>query len=338
MKKVNLLSLGILIFSCALFSRSNAQTTQANAADSVLSKPKVEIDRFVNNQPSERNISLIDLKVKEIFTRTEKKVMSKGEQLAIIVSIPEASLKTVQSNWEKIIKNKTKAKVQKEQDEVWISNTSIPEVYQEPIGVYGKFISTTEGIDLAAFFEVDSTFIEPENYGDQITSASEFLRKFGINQYKLAVESQLKEEQKNLKNLQQRLGKLQKENEKMHTSIKANESNILNQESDIEINLSDQRRKTNQLENQKLENDSYTMDAEQKKQAKKALKERDKERKKLQKKNQNMHKNIAGYRAAIENSRRAIQLNLDQQAIEDKAIKEKTILIRSIENKLLKIK
>lgn len=294
-------------------------------------------DRFVNNQEEDRKVDMIELPVKPVAIKYEKKLMSRGENMAVIVKIPEADIKSVQKGWEKAIKNKTKSKVQKELNETWIASTLLTEIFKDPIAVYGKVIATEEGIDVMAFFEVDSTFISDENDEEKVASVSRFMRRFGVAQYKNAVSEQLKSEEKKLKEYKHRLSKLQKENEKLHKNIKANESNIINRESDIEVNKSDQVINGKEAEKYKLEI-STARDPEQEKEAKKALKGKEKEKKRLQKKNQEMHKDIARFRAEIEKAKRDIQYNLDQQAMEDDAIKKQIVMVRAVENKLTKIK
>ena len=330
----------IIIFSFSVPATISAQESGANGdeRDKLVSEvTEKKKDRFVNNQDEDRKVEVIELPVYPVEIKYEQKMMSKGENMAVIVKIPETDMKAVQKGWEKTIKHKTKSKIQKELNETWIASTLLTEIYQEPIGVYGKIIATQEGVDVVAFFEVDSLFINKENDRDKVASASRFMHRFGVEQYKSAVAEQLKNEEKKLKEFKQKLSKLQKENEKLHKSIKANESNIINKESDIEVNMSDQVIKGKEVEKYKLEA-SAVGDPEQEKAAKKALKDKEKEKKKLQKKNQDMHKDIARYRAEIEKAKRAIQYNLDQQAMEDDAIKKQIVMVRAVENKLARIK
>ena len=337
MKYIYILMLVFSLTTLAPASAQNTGTSQDEKDKLVSDIVEKKKDRFVNNQEEDRNIEVIELPVHLVDVTQEKKTMSKGENMAVIVKIPEADIKTVQKGWEKAIKNKTKSKIQKELNETWIASTLLREIYQEPIAVYGKVIATPEGVDVIAFFEIDSVFINQNKDEDKVASASQFMHKFGVGQYRLAVTDQLKNEEKKLKDLKQRLSKLQKENEKLHKSIKANESNIINKESDIEVNMSDQAIKGKEVEKYKLEA-SAVGDPEQEKSAKKAVKAKEKEKKKLQKKNQDMHKDIAKYRAEIEKAKRDIQYNLDQQAMENDAIKKQIIMVRAVENKLGKIK
>lgn len=330
----------ILVFAVMSFSTVLAQDPAAGegAEDNLVSETTEKTrDRFVNNQADDRKIEVMELEVRPVDVKKEQQMMSKGENLAIIVKIPEADIKMVQKGWEKAIKNKTKSKIQKEMNETWIASTLLTEIYQEPMAVYGKVISTDGGVDVIAFFEIDSVFINQENDDDKVTSASQFMRKFGVEQYRLAVNQQLKDEEKKLKGFKQNLSKLQKENEKLHKTIKANESSILSKESDIEVNISDQVLKGKEVEKYKHEV-SEAGSPEKEQIAKKSLKTKEKEKKKLQKKNQDMHKDIAKFKADIEKAKRAIQHNLDLQAMENEAIKTQMVMVRAVANKLDKIK
>ncbi len=335
MKNFQLVFIGILSLCLTdVFGQQSADSITIKK-DSVTAQ---NVDRFVNNPDAERVVEVTKLDVKEVVVLPETKSMSKGEKTALTLKIPEAQVKNVQKNWEKYIRNKTKSKIQKALDETSIQATNIGAIYQEPINVYSKLVQTPEGVNVSAFFEIDSAFITTSDE-DKLTAASEYLRKFGIQEYKLATEDQLRNEEKILKTMRQKLTKLQKENEKMHKNIKENESNIVNTESDITINLSDQVRKATEVENQKVATaNTASATKEEQKAAKKALKDREKEKKKLQKKNQDMHKSIAKYKAEIEQTRRAIQLNLDQQSVQNAAIKKQMAFIRGVESKLLQIK
>ncbi len=294
-------------------------------------------DRFTNNPDADRIVNIEKLEVGDIVTTTEAKIMSKGEHMAIVVKIPEAEVKHVQKSWKKLIKNKTKSKVQETGDEIWISSTLLKDIHQEAIGVYGKLIQTEKGVTVYAFFEIFGEFIT-ESDADKISTSKQFLRKFAVSEYKAAVWNQLKGEEKNLKGLKHNLSKLQRENEKLHKSIQTNESNISNTESAIEVNLSDQDRTAEQIKDRKENVYQVKGNEELEKTAKKELKDTEKTLKKLQKKNQTMHKNIAKYKSNIDTARREIQLNLDQQSIENEAIKKQMGMVRSVKNKLGNIK
>ncbi len=337
MKKMYILMMVsyILVLIPALAQES--KTGNEEVDDSISQVSEKKFDRFVNNQEEDRKIEVIELEVYPVEVSHEIKTMSKGENTAVIVKIPEADIEAVQKGWQKVIRNKTKSKIRKELNETWIASTLLPQIYQEPLAVYGKIIATQQGVDVIAFFAIDSVFINDKDDKDKITSASQFMHEFGISQYQLAVKGQLKDEEKKLKTLKQRLTKLQKENEKLHKSIKANESNIINKESDIEVNKSDQAIKSKEVEKHKLQA-SAIGDPDEEKAARKALKDKEKEKKKLQKQNQEMHKDIAKYKAEIEKAKREIQFNLDNQAMENEAIKKQIVMVRAVENKLNKIK
>ena len=157
-------------------------------------------DRFTNNPDADRTVNIEKLEVGDIATTTEAKIMSKGEHMAIVVKIPEAEIKHVQKNWKKLIKNKTKSKVQETGDEVWISSTLLKDIHQEAIGVYGKLIQTEKGVTVYAFFEIFGEFLT-EKDADKISTSKQFLRKFAVSEFKAAVWNQLKGEEKKLKGL-----------------------------------------------------------------------------------------------------------------------------------------
>lgn len=331
--KTTTLTLLFALLTCTAFGQYYKKQTSATTSTDT----KKQYDRFVNNQDKDRDVEVIVLEVQPIEFDIQEEWMSKGEKTAIRMHIPDGQLKEVQDGWEKLIKIKTKSKVNKEKDEISIYNTNITAIYQEPINIYGRITKTENGVDLTTFVEINLEFITPEDI-DKITATKEFLRKFGKEQYRIGVEYQLETERDKLKDLNQKLSKLHKDNEKMHKTIKENEANILNTEADIEVNIADQSRKTSEVEQAKLYVTRVNGDKEREKDAKKALKDREKEKKKLQDDNQKMHKDLTKYRATIEETRREIQINLDQQSIENLEIRNKMMLIRALEKKKLQIK
>lgn len=162
--------------------------------------------------------------------------MSKGEQPAFIVEIPQVTSENVEKSWMKLIRQNTKSKVSIENSEITILNTQIDEISKNPINIYSAVYQVDSAVKLVSLFEIDSSFFsfdgdkEDMNYERTYQGIEHFLHDFAVTEYKEAAEEELKAENKELKNLNGELQKLVKQTETFQKNIKQNESDSLNAE------------------------------------------------------------------------------------------------------------
>merc|ERR1712146_662986 len=83
-----------------------------------------------------------------------------------------------------------------------LKDALIERLYHSPVNVYALFNEIENGTKLVAFFEIDSVFINESNNPDVSLIANNILEEFAINVYKDAVNDELKEEEKKLKDLE----------------------------------------------------------------------------------------------------------------------------------------
>ncbi len=84
--------------------------------------------------------------------------MSKGEQPAFIVEIPQVTSENVEKSWMKLIRQNTKSKVSIENSEITILNTQIDEISKNPINIYSAVYQVDSAVKLVSLFEIDSSF------------------------------------------------------------------------------------------------------------------------------------------------------------------------------------
>lgn len=269
----------------------------------------------------------------------EKQKMSKGDQMSYIIDIPQADLKTVNKNWIKLLQEETKQKVVISEHEIFIEGAMVSNVVQKPINIYSYVYEVDSLIRVISFYEIDSTFFEYSGSKDDIVGEkmyhgiTNFKMKFGIEQYAIAVNEQLENEQKTLKTLQGDLQKLENDNQGLHKEIKKNEQNIAESNDEIKLLDADNERLLNTISAQRA-NISSISDKEQKKAAEKELKDLNSQKKKIGNKLEKEQSQIVEYEAVIKKCEEDIEKNLKLQEESKAEIVSQEEKIKSVENQL----
>jgi peptidoglycan hydrolase CwlO-like protein len=271
----------------------------------------------------------------QVPVEISKKVvtMSKGEQPAFIVEIPQVTAENVEKSWMKLIRQNTKSKVSTENSEITILNTQIDEISDNPINIYSAVYQVDSAVKLVSLFEIDSSFFsfdgdkEDMNYERTYEGIEHFLHDFAVTEYKEAAEEELKAEDKELKNLNNELQKLVKQTENFQKKIKLNESDSLNAEDQISSLEIDKQRKQGEIDGKKESMSTISGDKELHDQAKKHLKSLEKQRKKIEKEIEKLMANIVEYhsdnvelkRGILENNKKKEEL-LDEISIQQETV------------------
>ncbi|MEZ5082235.1 MAG: hypothetical protein R2750_02095 [Bacteroidales bacterium] len=265
--------------------------------------------------------------------------ISKGDQPAYIVEIPQGDFDDVLSNWTKLIRQNTKEKVVQEGHEIQITGTQINEIYPDPINIYSAIINSDSSLKLVAVFEIDSVFF---NYEKNSTVENEkihsqlqlFMKNFAVEEYENAVEEELEAEEKKLKELNKDLDGLTKENENLHKSVKENEQDIKNSEDAIKSYELDNERKLGEINSKKEAIASLSAQPELQDQAKDQLKDLEKEKKNISNKLEKEQKNIVKYQSNITEINRNIERNLELQEIKLQEINTQEDIVQAVKLKL----
>jgi hypothetical protein len=253
---------------------------------------------------------------KKIEVTQENVTMSKGNQPAYKVIIPEANLDIVTKEWTKLIRQDTKSKVEVMGSELNITGTLIKEIYQEPFNIYSALVGADSAVKLFAVFEIDSMFFtagENNNtlHGEKTDNAIKvFIRNFAVSQYKTAVQDKVDNEEKKLSKLNKEFEDLTKQVESDRKEIKENEQNIKNSQDAIAAYEKDNERKAAEIDAKKEANAIIKDDPELLKVAKNQLKDLEKEKSTIENNLEKEQKNIIKYQANIDELNRAIENNL----------------------------
>ena len=142
---------------------------------------------------------------------------SQGMNPAFEVLVPQATpdeaidlLKKTISPGGIFRKNK---KVEKVEDEWQVDGVVINDITSRPLDVITQVSSFPGHIYVRMFFQSNGEFLGAENDTVQITEAAQkFVREYGVDLYRLAVEKELKEEEKELRKLENDLDRLERKN------------------------------------------------------------------------------------------------------------------------------
>ncbi len=277
------------------------------------------------------------------------KTISKGDKPGLSVFIPFADQKTVEKEWIKYIENPKltnlfkkstdKNKVEKYGDEYFTSGAIIKELGEGNIDLYALINQIEGGIRVYTFFETKDGFISPEwENQDQYSSARNFTRNFGVLNYKIVVNDELRNENKTLERFENELKKLEQKNDRLRKSINRSDLEINKNESAIQINVIDQEKSNSRIA--QLKDTLYTFDKKsfQYETFKEKLKTEKKDHKKLHSNNKSYNKKIQTEKNQIINAQEEIKTNLVLIEEQKNKISGQNKVVEEVEEKLLNIK
>ena len=334
MKILKLLACGCLVLvTQTTVAQELSRTDSAN-----LSHQKSGTIQRVNNtntSPTKEFVVPV-INPKPVVAKAIQSVMSKGENPGLQVDIPEVMPEDLQRAFEDAIRNKTKSKLIKVGEELSVQETIIEDISDFPMNVYAMIVKLDSGTRIISFFEDKGEFISEPSSPDKFTRAREFLIRFGVKEYTQEVNGQVKAEQRKLDDVESDLKKLIRQNEKIHLSIKENESDIVNAELDIKANLKEQPMKDDEIIKQKSYINSIK-DKEQKKDAEKDLKDLKRQKERLREDNVSFNKKIVEARANIEELETQLSQNQQEQKLMHEQVDAQRAWMKAMENKLAKI-
>jgi peptidoglycan hydrolase CwlO-like protein len=249
-----------------------------------------------------------------IEIKTEKATMSKGTQPGYIVEVPMVVLKDLQLNWTKKLQENVKAKVINTNNELVLSNVVKTEITFDTMSIYTVFLEQEDRVVMNVFFEIDSSFFGPGSDKTVLSvekidnSIQSYLRKFAVDQYRLAATGALEAQQKILEAKQEEYEDLEKENEKLTKEI----SSLENEIDKTERSISDLEKQI-ELKNQEVLTHTGGMasigNAEEKKAAEQKKKDLEKEKNKMEKDRTNLKNDVSDMKSEISKNEKTIEDN-----------------------------
>lgn len=269
--------------------------------------------------------------------------MSKGTQPCYSVTIPQAELKSVQQGWIKKLQENNKAKVKESGQELIFAGGLKAEIAPDSVNIYTLLVPTDSSVTLNLFIEIDSVFFSPKE--DKTDLASDktdnnirvYVRSFAVDQYRLAVENELENEQKTLKTMQNDLEKLQKDEKNLKNDNVSLESEI--ESTEREITEIDQNilLKNQEIFEHNASTGKLALEAD-KKAALDKQKDLEKEKNQLEKSKAKAKEKVSDDKSEIKKNEKAITESEEQQALKQEEITKQNEVILKVQTKLNGIK
>jgi hypothetical protein len=264
--------------------------------------------------------------------------MSKGQQNAFIIEVPQTKIADLQKSWTSYLKNNTKEKIVNEKGEIFVLATVIKRLHDKSLNLYSRFQETTVGTNINTFYQIDDVFVTSENNATVATSIKSFLFDFGKQAYAEAVQIELEREQKTLKDLEKDLEGLHKEEDKELKNIDKYKREIEKAEDVIKVKKNEQDLKQKEITAQKEKMIGVSLNADEKKLQDKLVKGMEGEKKSLIKAQDGARKDIKSNEGSIKTSERNlanIKHNID---VKNASIGKQKELISKVQDKLANIK
>jgi len=188
-----------------------------------------------------------------------KKGMSLGVNEAFVVDyqgLDNREAEKVLMAYLKEYKGKSTAKKDRKSKEILLDDASISALSSNSIDLYAVLDSKGEGGSVTFWFDLGGAFLSEENHKDKMEALSEWLYEFGKTTRARAIELEVEEEEKRLKDLNKDFDKLKREQEKLLKTIQNAQDAIAKAEKDLEDNASAQSNAQESIEAQQktLEN------------------------------------------------------------------------------------
>ncbi len=238
------------------------------------------------------------------------------------LSIPEAKPEVVKANWIKAVEKGTKSKVQINNNEITLFGAILPNFKAGSVNIMSKLENGDSLVQL--FVSVESARdvyigVSSEEYD----ILSDYLKKFGKDQYIIVAKEQLSVEQSSLKKLEKEFKSARRDKGKFEKSIQSSKVNITQQKDKINsIN------KEIEMLDIKIDNSTTLLstmdDGDAKKSKKSELKSLQKKKKSLLKAINSAESRISKANTSIGDNNKNIDLNgTTQSELSDKITKQK---------------
>ncbi len=276
----------------------------------------------------------------ELVVQEMNRTFSVGNKNAFVIDIPQAQLKKVQSNWKSYLKHQSRRPAASKDGEVVLPFGTIPTFTTDSITIFSIVSSEGTKIKLsAAVMMQDSSFLSTTSNSEKSAAISHFIRQFGIQEYKNAVNDELLEEQNKLKTLEKKVSSLENENEGLRKDIKNNERTISRKKDEINMNEQEQTMKNTSILQQKTILNNYLGSEEQKSKEEKLLKQFTKEKEKLQDNKESMLKKIDDLESENRSLDKQIEKNNEEKIPEaKKQVSLQKSYVESVQTKMNNIK
>ena len=309
--------------------------------------------------------SFIARSQQKIEVEISEKPMSKGQQMAIAVLIPEAKTSDVEPLWKNYINkrgigerlgniatsignvfkseenkvDRDKLSVQKKGDEWYIRSIEETSISNHSLDVYARSSNLPEGCQFYAFFQyTDSIFINETNVdAERLQNMKIFIHDFAVEVYKSVVDDQIKAAKKVVAEEEKTLKKIESNSVKEEKAISRYEVDIQEYEADIRDVENDITRMDTIISGKKAAFSLLTKGTPEYDVAKGEIKDLSKAKSKSFSKIKSYKSKIKSKQGDIKSSNSKIAQNEVKVSLQQNVIKEKEQIVDDLEKKKEKI-
>lgn len=161
--------------------------------------------------------------------------MSRGNNNALVLQLPNSDAKTVTKSWDDYIKKyKGKTKFDKKSNEYFTDDATIKEMSANTVDIYASFRQVGTATEMVIWFDLGGAFLNSQMHREGYPSGEKIVYEFALTVSKGMVEDELKEEQKKLGKLQDDMKSLEKDKAGFEKDIESAKKAIAQAEKEIE--------------------------------------------------------------------------------------------------------
>jgi len=265
----------------------------------------------------------------------ESQPTSSDAQAIFFVDIPQTSQTHVEKQWLRYVGRRSKGRSSVNAGQHMQLGAVNKNVSAEPFDVGSKVVGTPSGVRLSAWLTRNGlAFVNKESVTGQDLAVKKYLRDFAVEQYRSAVQDELKTEQSKLKDMEKSMRGLEKSGDRSGRAVSSNERSKERTGKAMETSQTDIEQKSARIEGQKEMLDVTASDPNANKGASKTMKEMQSDKKDLQKLNESQGKDMDDLRSDTKQAEREVMLSLQGQATMQDKINTQRAHVRAVQAKL----
>lgn len=184
----------------------------------------------------------------------KKENMSLGTQNALVVNLEGVDGKTVGNVWGDFLKSYYGVKPgwERKQKEWFADDANIPAIGgATPIDIHAAANDRKGSVEFTVWFNFGNDFLNSRDYPEQYAEAQKLMESFITEVKKASTQSDLDDQQKELKKIEKELSKLESKNSSYHKEIEKAEKAIEQAKQNIQANEKEQEVMRQRIETQK---------------------------------------------------------------------------------------
>jgi hypothetical protein len=174
-----------------------------------------------------------------------EKTMSQGTKNALTLEIKNVTVKSVEKEWKRYIKEfkKEDDKYDKKSKEFRVMKAKLPLISGDvnTVDIYVVFMETSSGgVNATFWYDLGGIYLNSKDHSDKFREAAAWMKKFATQAEQTVMKEKLEEETDRLKEVEKKLRKLMSTKEDLLKDIENYKEKIKKAESDISNNVKDQ--------------------------------------------------------------------------------------------------